>query len=331
MKGFGKLSPDDKLSASLIPMLYDRPHKVLAILRAASNGTKEEENFDVKVKERMDMGNFLEESIMHLIAERLDIQLNYPVTEVMSIEIGMGADRKPWDVYASLDGMYYATKAKVITPADRSIYTPDNKPITLLGPVPIEVKNMQFKPYDSIECMTVDHGRGYLQLQLQMLIAEAKFGIVGCLFNGNDLRVFVVKTDKKIQAAIKEKALTLYQHLEDGTEYDPHDVDSMASKYPDIIQDQIDLPKETIDEVEQYESYVMQIKELTAKKEASQMKMIDALGDAEAGIITHDAGMVKLTRPTRNYKEQPAKYVEAKPARSMRAKTVTIKRLMESY
>lgn len=29
MKPFGKLSPNDRISASLIPMLYDRPHKVL--------------------------------------------------------------------------------------------------------------------------------------------------------------------------------------------------------------------------------------------------------------------------------------------------------------
>ena len=73
MKGFGKLSPDDRISASLIPMLYDRPHKVLEMLRKAIDGEERVNNFDIKVLERMNMGNFLEESIMNLIAERLDI------------------------------------------------------------------------------------------------------------------------------------------------------------------------------------------------------------------------------------------------------------------
>lgn len=331
MKGFGKLSPDDRISASLIPMLYDRPHKVLEMLRKAIDGEERVNNFDIKVLERMNMGNFLEESIMNLIAERLDIELKYPIDEVMSIEIGMSADRKPWDLYASLDGMFYATSATVVNPEDRRIYTEDNKPMTLLGPVPIEVKNMQHKPYDNIECMTQDYGRGYLQLQLQMLVAEAKFGIIGCLFNGNDMRVFVVKADKKIQDTIKEKALTLYQHIEDGTEYEPHDVETMASKHPEIKQDQIDLDDKLLDEVDNYDDIVQQMAELAEAKEQSQMKMIAALGDAEVGIINHSGGVVRFTRGIRNYKAQPAKYVEAKPARKIRAKTVSIKRLQDDW
>tara|TARA_R110002049_G_scaffold51340_3_gene145262 strand:+ start:169 stop:1167 length:999 start_codon:yes stop_codon:yes gene_type:complete len=331
MKGFGKLSPDDRISASLIPMLYDRPHKVLEMLRKAIDGEERVNNFDIKVLERMNMGNFLEESIMNLIAERLDIELKYPIDEVMSIEIGMSADRKPWDLYASLDGMFYATSATVVNPEDRRIYTEDNQPMTLLGPVPIEVKNMQHKPYDNIECMTQDYGRGYLQLQLQMLIAEAKFGIIGCLFNGNDMRVFVVKADKKIQDTIKEKALTLYQHIEDGTEYEPHDVETMANKHPEINTPEIELDNTMLTFVEQYEDCLTKRKEIDTDMERLQMKMIEGLGDAEVGIINHSGGVVRFTRGIRNYKAQPAKYVEAKPARKIRAKTVSIKHLQSDW
>ena len=92
MKPFGKLSPNDRISASLMPMLYDRPHKVLEKIRAAIEGTEESQIFDKKVMERMDMGNVLEETIIQLIEDRLDIKINYPIDEVMSKEIGMSAD-----------------------------------------------------------------------------------------------------------------------------------------------------------------------------------------------------------------------------------------------
>lgn len=329
MKGFGKLSPNDRISASLMPMLYDRPHKVLEKIRAAIDGTEEPQIFDKKVMERMDMGNVLEETIMQLIEERLDININYPIDEVMSKEIGMSADRKPWDIYASLDGMFYANKPTLIVPEDRRVYTQDNEPIELLGPVPVEIKNMQFKPYDSIECMTVDYGRGFLQLQAQMMIADAQFGIIGCLFNGNDMRVFVVKADKKIQDTIVEKSLTLYQHVDEDTDYTPHDLDTMAGKYSDINTPKVELDNTMLTFVEQYEDCLNKRKELDTDMERLQMKMIEALGNAEVGTIVHSGGVTRLTRPIRQYKAQPAKYVEAKPARQIRAKSVTIKHLLD--
>ena len=331
MKPFGKLSPDDKLSASLMPMLYDRPHKVLEKLRAAIEGTSEAQAVDIKVQERMDMGNVLEETIMSLIQERLNITIKYPIDEVMSIEIGMSADRKPWDIYASLDGMLYAQEPTLVIPEERKIYTEGNEQMTLLGPVPVEVKNMQHRPYDNIECMTVDYGRGFLQLQAQMLIADAQFGIIGCLFNGNDMRVFVVKADKKIQDTIIEKALTLYQHIEEGTDYTPHDLDTMAGKYAEINTPAVALDNTMLTFVEQYEDCLNKRKELDIDMERLQMKMIEGLGDAEVGTITHNGGLTRLTRPIRHYKAQPAKYIEAKPAREIRAKSVAIKHLLDEW
>tara|TARA_R110000751_G_scaffold5052_3_gene23811 strand:- start:2657 stop:3655 length:999 start_codon:yes stop_codon:yes gene_type:complete len=331
MKPFGKLSPNDKLSASLLPMLYDRPHKVLEILRNAINGTTPAETIDVKIQERMDMGNFLEENIMRLIENRLGIDLKYPIDEVMSIEIGMNGDRKPLDIYASLDGMFYANKPKLVVPEERRIYTEGDEQITLLGPVPIEVKNMQHKPYDNIECMTKDYGRGYLQLQVQMMVADANFGIIGCLFNGNDLRVFVVKADEEIRDTIINKALTLYQHIEDGTDYDPHDIETMAGKYKEIKKPSVELELGVLSSAKQYEECIVTRKEIDARMERLQMEMIEALGDAEEGTINYDGGLTKFTRPFRNYKAQPAKYVEAKEGRRMRSKSVTIKHLLDGW
>ena len=331
MKPFGKLSPNDKLSASLMPMLYDRPHKVLEKLRNAIEGEQPAEKIDTKVQERMDMGNILEEEIIKLVAARLDISIRYPIEEVMSVEIGMASDRSPLDIYASLDGIFYASKPKIIIPEDRKIYTADNEQLTLLGPVPVEVKNMQYKPYNSIECMTVDYGRGYLQLQTQMMVAEADFGIIGCLFNGNDMRVFVVKADGEIQNTILSKALILYQHLEEGSNYTPHDLDTMAGKFSEIKKTNIELPAGLLDIANKYEEQLTQRKEIDVDIERLQMKMVEALGESEMGTINHNGGVTRFSRPIRHYKAQPAKYIEAKEARDIRAKAVSIKHLLDEW
>ena len=331
MKPFGKLSPNDKLSASLMPMLYDRPHKVLEKLRNAIEGEQPAEKIDTKVQERMDMGNILEEEIIKLVAARLDISIRYPIEEVMSVEIGMASDRSPLDIYASLDGIFYASKPKIIIPEDRKIYTADNEQLTLLGPVPVEVKNMQYKPYNSIECMTVDYGRGYLQLQTQMMVAEADFGIIGCLFNGNDMRVFVVKADGEIQNTILSKALILYQHLEEGSNYTPHDLDTMAGKFSEIKKPTIELPAGLLDIANKYEEQLTQRKEIDVDIERLQMKMVEALGESEMGTINHNGGVTRFSRPIRHYKAQPAKYIEAKEARDIRAKAVSIKHLLDEW
>ena len=331
MKPFGKLSPNDKLSASLMPMLYDRPHKVLEKLRNAIEGEQPAEKIDTKVQERMDMGNILEEEIIKLVAARLDISIRYPIEEVMSVEIGMASDRSPLDIYASLDGIFYASKPKIIIPEDRKIYTADNEQLTLLGPVPVEVKNMQYKPYNSIECMTVDYGRGYLQLQTQMMVAEADFGIIGCLFNGNDMRVFVVKADGEIQNTILSKALILYQHLEEGSNYTPHDLDTMAGKFSEIKKPNIELPAGLLDIANKYEEQLTQRKEIDGDIERLQMKMVEALGESEMGTINHNGGVTRFSRPIRHYKAQPAKYIEAKEARDIRAKAVSIKHLLDEW
>ena len=331
MKPFGKLSPNDKLSASLMPMLYDRPHKVLEKLRNAIEGEQPAEKIDTKVQERMDMGKILEEEIIKLVAARLDISIRYPIEEVMSVEIGMASDRSPLDIYASLDGIFYASKPKIIIPEDRKIYTADNEQLTLLGPVPVEVKNMQYKPYNSIECMTVDYGRGYLQLQTQMMVAEADFGIIGCLFNGNDMRVFVVKADGEIQNTILSKALILYQHLEEGSNYTPHDLDTMAGKFSEIKKPNIELPAGLLDIANKYEEQLTQRKEIDVDIERLQMKMVEALGESEMGTINHNGGVTRFSRPIRHYKAQPAKYIEAKEARDIRAKAVSIKHLLDEW
>ena len=67
---------------------------------------------------------------------------------------------------------------------------------------------------------------------------------------------------------------------------------------------------------------------MSIKMDNLQMNMIEALGDNEIGQINTKQGLIQLERKVRNYKAQPEKFVAAKQARSLRAKTVTIKNLL---
>ena len=51
----------------------------------------------------------------------------------------------------------------------------------------------------------------------------------------------------------------------------------------------------------------------------------EMLGNHEEGQIEVDGSVYYIKWPMRNYKAQPAKTTEAKPARQVRAKTLTVK------
>jgi hypothetical protein len=191
---------------------------------------------------------------------------------------------------------------------------------------------MQGKPYDSFEQFAKEHGRGYLQCLTQMMIADAKYGIVGILFNGNDLRIYVCNEDPNLREDIINRTLELYEHLEDGTYYEPVDVDTAAALYPKVAKETTDISADHLVTVTDLEALLEKRKNLDELIEQHQMKLIEIVGDAEIGILnTSGGGMIELHRPIRHYKAQPAKYSEAKEARTVRAKTVTIKRKMEDW
>jgi len=331
-KGFGKLSPDDMLSASQIPYLFATPHTVLQQLRDVRAGTYQRPEYTDKMEERMNMGNILEGTINELTKELLEIDINYPVTEVMSKELGIDSKNKPYDLYASLDAIAYIQKATTIVPIENKIYTPQNEIMeNVVGKMVVEYKNMQGKPYDSVdELRLLPYGRGYLQAECQAWIADADYLCVSILFNGNDHRCYVMPASEYMQKEIITKAHTLYEHLDNGTLYDPIDIETMAAKYNRVnYSEPVQLDNELSRVIKLYQSLEREKKELEEGMQGLQMQMIEALADNEIGQVNTEQGLIQLERKVRNYKAQPEKFVPAKEARTIRAKTVTIKNLLE--
>ena len=329
-KGFGKLSPDNMLSASQIPYLFASPHKVLQKIKDIRAGTYQEPEHPEKTQERMDMGNVLEGVINSLTEQVLELDIVYPVTEVMSKELGKDSKGKPFDLYASLDAIVYFSEPTMVAPIDGKIYTPQDELLeNMTGKMVVEYKNMQGRPYDSVdELRLTPYGRGYLQAECQAWIADADYLCVAILFNGNDHRCYVMPTSQAVQADIVQQAMTFYQHLDQDTMYDPVDLETMAEKYNKVTgTEPVQLNNELSRVIKLYQSLEREKKELEEGMQGLQMQMIEALGDNEIGQINSIQGMVQLERKMRNYKAQPEKVVPAKEARSIRAKTVTIKDL----
>ena len=330
-KGFGKLSPDDMLSASQIPYLFATPHTVLQQLRDVRAGTYERPAYSEKMEERMSMGNILEGTINELTKELLEMDINYPVTEVMSKELGIDSNSKPYDIYASLDGIAYIQKATTIVPIEGKIYTPYNEFMeNIVGKMVVEYKNMQGKPYESVDELRLPpYGRGYLQAECQAWIADADYLCVSILFNGNDHRCYVMPASEYIQKEIITKAHTFYEHLDNGTLYDPIDVETMAAKYSRVnYSEPVQLDSELVGDIDNLNRLKEQVKTTEEEIDRIQMKLIEALAENEIGQVNTKQGLIQLERKVRNYKAQPEKFVPAKEARSLRAKTVTIKNLL---
>ena len=331
-KGFGKLSPDDMLSASQIPYLFSTPHTVLQQIRDVRAGAYQRPEYSDKMEERMAMGNILEGTINELTKEALEMDIAYPVTEVMSKELGLDSNNKPYDLYASLDAIAYIQKATTIVPIEGKVYTPQDELIqNVVGKMVVEYKNMQGRPYDSVNDLRLEpYGRGYLQAECQAWIADADYLCVSILFNGNDHRCYVMPTSDFIQTEIVKKAHEFYQHLDDGTLYDPVDIETMAAKYNRVnYNEPVTLDNNMEDIVNQYNAFKQDKLVAEAEMEKLQMKMIEALADNEIGQVNTNQGLIQLERKVRNYKAQPEKFVAAKEARSIRAKTVTIKNLLD--
>jgi len=201
----------------------------------------------------------------------------------------------------------------------------------VVGKMVVEYKNMQGKPYDSVDELRLEpYGRGYLQAECQAWIADADYLCVSILFNGNDHRCYVMPASEYIQQEIITKAHTLYEHLDNGTLYDPIDIETMAAKYNRVnYNETAQLDDELSKVINLYQTMEREKKELEEGMEGLQMQMIEALGDNEIGQVSTKQGLIQLERKVRNYKAQPEKFVPAKEARTIRAKTVTIKNLLE--
>ena len=291
-KAQGKLTSDNHASCSGVAALFGAsPYETKNEYLDSRIRARKGENVRSEKSIYAEMGNILENPILEITAEKLGLSnLEKDITTpVLHEEYPLGG---------SIDGIAYCQN-NLITPDDDIIYTEDDKPIMLDGKGILEAKATALMP--EADCKPT-LWRGLLQVKALMAITGYSWGCVSTIYRSTLFKMFLLRRDFAFETKLKEVILDFESRITAEIELD----NDAASTYLDLIY--------TADE---------QIKALSKAKENAQIKVQELMGDAEIGFNKNY--QVKWGSTT--YKAQPEKIVPAKEARTVRNKTLRIKKI----
>ena len=315
----GKLTRDDQMSASRIPALmglspYKTPNELLkeAIDAAAGNPP---ERF--AQNEAMRFGDLLEPTILREAAYRLDLD------DVVT-DIDEAGQHPHLPLACSLDGRGRGGIVFEHTPG-MGIYVPQGGVVDTSGVGCLEAKNTSAAPEEA----PAPH-RGPLQLQAQMMCTDYAWGAVCVLYRGAELRIFLYRQDREVQAQI-EDAVHEFERRKRDVDWYP----ALSSDDANVAWDRVDSGAPALDlngvaDADHWASILIaardQKRALEAEIDEAETMLKEMLGNHEEGQVHVDGSTYYIKWPMRNYKAQPAKpATPAKPARQVRAKTLTVK------
>lgn len=313
-----KVTPDTMLSASRLPSVmgiskYQTPNDELEMSINAING---KERPDIG-NESMSWGNQLEPLILNEAAKRLQL-------------INLVTDHdKPFfhptiPLCCSLDGSAEGSGQVLTTDTDAGIYVVGQDSITLDGLGIIEAKLTAMEPEELPPLW-----RGPIQLQAQMDIMQAKWGVLAVLYKGTELRLFVFAPHQATLERITEVTVDFQSRLDNykntgSIDYYPP---NQGEKWPEsrgpypVLEETVLLDTEATELAQRIVDNKLQLKILEQSIAADEESIKELMGKSTKGI----AGGYTISWPTRSYKAQPEKIVPAKEAYTIRQSTLTIK------
>jgi hypothetical protein len=309
----GKMSRDDLLSGSRIPVLYlwkygeghpwSTPNDELRKSIEAKHGKYERVD---TLGEPGICGNLLEEVLVQNCCEELGIP--EPLCSPPVI------DKSDEFYQCSLDGL--TTVPAPVTVFSNELVEIDGgeASINLSGPIPIECKVTSDFRRDEVPLY-----RGPLQLQLQMMAVRANYGILITLYRGIERHIKIYRYDEEIAQRIKDICKDFADRVESEQMYAPVNVDDAQKAYPSGSGG-VELPGLT-DQVERLVRLRQNAKELEVEIDALQTEIMSEMQDAEEASI----GSYRVIWPIRKYKATEERVVPAKEAREVRLKTLQIK------
>ena len=315
----GKLTPDDgTLSASKIPVLmglspYATQNDLLREAIDAAAGTSPER---IKQNEAMRFGDLLEPTILAEAAYRLDL-------DHVNSNINEAVFHPDLPLACSLDGRGDGGIVFEHNPA-HGIYVPQGGVVDTHGPGVLEAKNTQSAP----ESAPAPY-RGPWQLQAQMMCTGYAWGAVCVLYRGSELRLFLYRADEKMHAHIEDAVHEFERRKRDIDWYPPASSDDANVAWHRVDDGAPALDLNGTPDADHWTQVLISRREqkraLEAEIDEAEMMLKEMLGNHEEGRVEADGSTYYVKWPMRQYKAQPAKNTEAKPARSIRAKTLTIK------
>lgn len=318
----GKLTPDNQLSASIIPIVLNAsPYRTRnSLLDEFMRRDKGQTIDHFKAGEAAWWGNHLEHTIGAVAAERLKL------TD-LQLEFDAAFQHPDLPLAASLDGL--ANGHGIIEPdPTRGIFVINAPKIDITGPGLLEIKNTSAAPES-----TPARFRGPLQGQAQLMChPTAKWLAVCVLYQGTELRIFLYHHDRIIQQQIRDAVLDFERRRTERAWYPWSTLNDAVlchsttdGKLPTL---QID-PENTEVQIA-LEHLVHARREIAGHQEDVDNAMVDLMafmGDHETAIGTVGNERIMLKWPMRQFKAQPERVVPAKDARSVRQKTLTIKEI----
>ena len=315
----GKLTPDDgTLSASKIPALMGlSPYTTRnELLKEAIDAAAGKPPARIPQNEAMRFGDLMEPVILREAAYRLDL-------DHVNTDIDEAVFHPDLPLACSLDGRGDGGIVFEHNPA-HGIYVPQGGVVDTHGPGAMEAKNTSAAP----ESVPAPH-RGPLQLQAQMMCTNYAWGAVCVLYRGSELRIFLYRADEDVQAQI-EDAVHEFERRKRDVDWYP----AASSADANVAWDRVDDAAPALDlngvaDADHWASVLLAAREARRAAEAEidqcETMLKEMLGNHEEGRVDADGSTYYIKWPMRQYKAQPAKTTEAKPARSIRAKTLTIK------
>ena len=313
-----KVTPDTMLSASRLPAVMGlSPYRSANDeLQYSINALKGGEREDIG-NESMAWGNHLEPVILLEAARRLE--LSSLVTEHPEARY-----HTELPLCCSLDGTADGRGQVISNDPDRGIFVIGKDSIKLDGIGVIEAKLTALAPEE-----TPALHRGPVQLQGQMDIVGAKWGVVAVLYQGTKLRVFLFEphsaTLDAIAAAAKvfQGKLDFWKKNDSIDFYPPKDSGDANRMWPQASEEAIHLSEGA----ERLVNTIVAAKLAADKAEESRLtaeaELKTMLGSHSKGLT----GSYQVNWPMRQYKAQQAKNVPAKEAYSIRQTNLTIKEL----
>lgn len=311
----GKLSDDRLMSGSRIPVLYSwliakeghpysTPNDELRRSIMAKHGEYKRDEYH---SEPAYMGNLFEPAIVADVCEHLGLPDPDLSPSVFHAEDGS------WQ--CSLDGLVTLPSPTTVF-ADDTVEIDGGLPcITLEGPIPIECKTTEAHFTGEIPLW-----KGPIQLQMQMMAVNAKFGIIATVHRGNMRHYKIVKCDPIMQQVIGDLCLDFRDRVSEERYYPPVNVDDCAKTHPGGNPDPIEL-NSLVDDVERLVRLRQEVKDIEGEIECLQTKVMSEMQDHESAQV----GNYTVKWPTRHYKAQPEKVTPAKDARTIRLKALQIK------
>lgn len=316
----GKVTPDDIITASRIPALlgmspYETPNDVLKKCIDAMEGKPRDE---FKQNEAMGWGDRLEPIILTEAVNRLglkDVKLDYDEA-FFHPELTLAC---------SLDGSA-AGKGVLKTDVERGIYCIGSPTVDITGFGILEAKNTSVQPEE-----TPAPYRGPLQLQAQMMCANANWGAVCVLYKGGELRIFVYQSDPQVQKRIADAIAEFEERKVNRDWYPPLTSADANTAY---ARGEDDLPPVDLSRWDNGEDL---LDRLVAAKRAKAHAETE-IDECEAGlkelmgahtIAVGQAGnrMYQVRWPMRRTKAKPERISPATPEKIERQKTLTLKEL----